>query len=260
MTDTINTINPTDKEAESPVEISPEKRAVMKELLKAGSHYGHKKSKWNPQMAPYVFGVRNGIHIIDLEQTVDKLEEAVNFLSDAVKENKIIVFISTKIQSRHLIKEAAEALNMPYVIERWIGGTLTNFGIIFGRIKQLKDLEEKQKSGQLDKYTKYEQQTFAKKIGDMNKKFGGLKNLTKLPDVIFLLELDKNEAVVREANQLNIPIVAIVDTNTNPALVIRPIPANDDSVPALTFIMQKIKEALLKAKSVSAKMKEEKNE
>lgn len=260
MTDTMNTINPTDKEAEAPVEISLEKQAVMKELLKAGSHYGHKKSKWNPRMAPYVFGVRNGIHIIDLEQTVDKLEEAVNFLSDAVKENKIIVFISTKIQSQHLIKETAEALNMPYVIERWIGGTLTNFGIVFGRIKQLKDLEEKQKSGQLDKYTKYEQQTFAKKIGDMNKKFGGLKNLTKLPDVIFLLELDKNEAVVREAKQLNIPIVAIVDTNTNPASVTLPIPANDDSVPALTFIMQKIKGALLKAKSVSAKMKEEKNE
>lgn len=247
------TTNDTEQNTLPQADIPAENQTVLKELLKAGSHFGHKKGKWNPKMAPYVFGVRNGIYIIDLEQTAKKLEEAINFLGGLIKAGKVVVFVSTKVQARDLIKEAAESLGMPYVVERWIGGTLTNFGIINKRVRQLKDLEEKQKSGELGKYTKYEQQVFAKQIEDMNRKFGGLKNLAKLPDAIFLLELDKNEAPVREARQLNIPIVAVTDTNTDPTLVNYPIPANDDSMPALALIMGKIKDVLIKEKTSAAK-------
>lgn len=211
-------------------------------MLKAGVHFGHKTTKWSPKMAPFIFGVRNDIHIIDLEKTIIKLDEALVFVKKLAKTNGIIVFVGTKKQAKAYVKEIAIKANMPYVADRWIGGLLTNFSIISKQIRLMEQLEADMKSGALDKYTKKERVMIEKKIKKLNQKFGGLRMLKKLPDAVFVTDINEDRIAVNEARDKNIPIIALADTNTDPGLVTYPIPANDDALSSIKVIVNKIVE------------------
>lgn len=193
-------------------------------------------------MAPFIFGVRNDIHIIDLEKTIIKLNEALEFVKKLAKTNGIIVFVGTKKQAKAYIKEVAIKANMPYVADRWIGGLLTNFSIISKQIRLMEQLEADLKSGALDKYTKKERVMIEKKIKKLNQKFGGLRLLKKLPDAVFVTDINEDRIAVNEAREKNIPIIALADTNTDPGLVTYPIPANDDALSSIRIIVNKIAE------------------
>jgi small subunit ribosomal protein S2 len=209
----------------------------ISEMLKHGLHFGHRKSRWNPKMKPYTFTVRNNIHIIDLEKTISLFQEAVGFLRSIVKNGGKILLVGTKPQARKLIEAAAREIEMPYVSNRWLGGTFTNFTEIKKRIKYLNDQEAKLAQGELEKYTKYEQSQFKKEIERMNEKMGGLKKMDSFPQAIFVLDIKEDILVVKEARRVKIPVVAIVDTNTDPTLVDHPIPANDDALSSLRYVL-----------------------
>ncbi|MDP3057302.1 MAG: 30S ribosomal protein S2 [bacterium] len=212
------------------------------EMLKAGVHFGHKTTKWSPKMAPFIFGVRNDTHIIDLEKTIIKLNEALVFVKKLAKNNGVIIFVGTKKQAKAYIKEVAIKANMPYVADRWIGGLLTNFSIISKQIRLMEQLEADMKSGALDKYTKKERVMIEKKIKKLNQKFGGLRLLKKLPDAVFVTDINEDRIAVNEARDKNIPIIALADTNVDPGLVTYPIPANDDALSSIKVIVNKIVE------------------
>lgn len=193
-------------------------------------------------MAPFIFGVRNDTHIIDLEKTIIKLNEALVFVKKIAKANGVIVFTGTKKQAKAYIKEIALKINMPYVADRWIGGLITNFSIISKQIRLMEQLEADLKSGALDKYTKKERVMIEKKIKKLNQKFGGLRLLKKLPDAVFVTDINEDRIAVNEARGKNIPIIALADTNTDPGLVAYPIPANDDALSSIKIIVNKIAE------------------
>jgi small subunit ribosomal protein S2 len=230
----------------------------LEEMAKAGLHFGHKISKRHPKMEPFLAGERNTIHIIDLEKTAQKLKEALEFIQKLILENKTILFVGTKVQIRNLIKEIAIECGMPYVAERWLGGTFTNFDTISKRIEYFKDLEKKKAEGAFENYTKKERLKIDRELRDLEEKLGGLKNLQSLPDAVFIVDMKKNAAAVKEARKKNIKIVAICHTNVDPTLADFPIPANDDSISSVRYILEKVKEAILKAKSKNqnAKMKD----
>ncbi|MDP2637211.1 MAG: 30S ribosomal protein S2 [bacterium] len=230
---------------------------VLDEMSKAGLQFGHKTSKTHPKMKLYIAGIRNTVHIFNLEKTKEKLDEALVFVKELRKEGKVLLLVGTKVQIRNLVKSAAEECDIPYVVERWIGGTLTNFETIQKRVTYMKELEEKKQSGELEKYTKKEQMQFNKEIMDLEKKYGGVRNLPRLPDAVFILDLDENNLALREAVKKEIKIVALCDTNINPALVDYPIPANDDAVSSVGYILGKLGEAI---KDVKAPATEEKKE
>ncbi|MFH1036457.1 MAG: 30S ribosomal protein S2 [Patescibacteria group bacterium] len=217
-------------------------------MTEAGLQFGHRTSKVNPKMRPYFSGVRSGIHIIDLEQTLVKFAEALRFIQKLITENKVLLIVGTKIQAGDLVKEVAKECGLPYVSERWIGGTFTNFETILKRTTSFKDLENKKATGELEKYTKKERAQFDKKIQDMETKFGGIKNLTKLPDAIFVLDMKKDAAAVKEARAKGVKVIGIAHTNVDPTLADFAIPANDDSVPSVKYILEKTKEAILKVR------------
>ncbi|MBI4128744.1 MAG: 30S ribosomal protein S2 [Parcubacteria group bacterium] len=221
---------------------------IITNMMRAGVHFGHVKSKFHPGMAPYIFTVRNNIHIINLEKTAEMLERALEYLSQLVGEGKTILLVGTKPPIRRILEETAQACGMPFVSTRWLGGTFTNYPVIVKRIEYVKDLEAKKASGELEKYTKREQLRFDEEIRDLNAKFSGIKNLTQLPDAVFVIDIDHDKTVVREATLKKIPVVAIVDTNTNPQRIAFPIPANDDAVTSVTFILDRLREAILAAK------------
>lgn len=221
----------------------------LEEMAKAGLHFGHKTSKCHPKMKPYLVGVRNTIHIIDLDKTAEKLKEALKFIQELVSQNKILLLIGTKIQVKDLVKEIATELGLPYVNERWLGGTLTNFEVIKKRIDYFKDLEKKRVEGSFEKYTKKERAKIDQELKDLEIKFGGLKNLERLPDAIFVLDMRKDETAIREAKRKGIKIISISHTNTDPTLADYPIPANDDAISSVKYILEKVKEAILKAKT-----------
>jgi len=223
------------------------------EMLKAGVHFGHKTTKWNPKMAPFIFGVRNDIHIIDLEKTILKLNEALVFVKKIAKAGGVIIFVGTKKQAKSYIKEIAIKANMPYVADRWIGGLLTNFSIISKQIRLMEQLEADLASGALDKYTKKERVMIEKKIKKLNQKFGGLRLLKKLPDAVFVIDINEDRIAVNEAREKNIPIIALADTNTDPGLATYPIPANDDALSSIKIIVNKIVEEYEKGKASNAK-------
>ncbi|MDP2641317.1 MAG: 30S ribosomal protein S2 [Candidatus Yanofskybacteria bacterium] len=224
--------------------LSPE----VEEMMAAGVHFGHKTSKTHPKMRPYIAGVRNTVHIIDLERTQEKLKEALEFLSKNAAENKKILFVGTKVQIRSLVKEAAQACGVSFVTERWIGGTITNFEVISKRIDRFKDLERQKAEGEFEKYTKREQLDFTRELQDFEVKFGGIKNLNGLPDVVVIFDMDENETAVREARKKGISVVGIVDTNIDPEHADYPIPANDDAISSVKYILDRVQETLLKAK------------
>jgi len=235
---------------EEVIEAKPEiqKDPVIEEMLAAGLHFGHKTSKTHPKMKPYITGVRNTIHIINLEKTSEKLQEALEVLKKLVGEGKVVLLVGTKIQMRSLVKETAEACGVPYVSERWIGGLLTNFDTIAKRLAHLKELEEKKASGEFEKYTKKEQHDLADEIESLEAKFGGIKSLKKLPDAVFIVDLDENGLASREARKRGVLTIGVSDTNTDPTIVDYAIPANDDAISSVSYILGKVREAVLGAK------------
>lgn len=221
-------------------------------MAEAGLHFGHKTSKTHPKMAPYIFGVRNTIHIIDLEKTKEKFEEALKFIQELVSENKDLLLVGTKIQAKDLVKNMAIECGLPYVCNRWLGGTFSNFGIIQKRVAYFKDLESKKSTGGLEKYTKKERLGFDKELKDLEIKFGGIKNMEKLPDAIFVCDMIEDELAIKEAKMRGIKTVAICHTNVDPTLVDYPIPASDDAVSSVKYILDKVKEVILKNKNVKS--------
>jgi small subunit ribosomal protein S2 len=224
------------------------KLPTAEQLLEAGAHFGHKTSRWNPKMEPYIFGAKNAVHIIDLEKTLAKLKEAAEFAADVASKGGLIILVGTKPPVKKIIKEAAEASGMPYVNLRWLGGTLTNFKTIGKRLEYFRDLERKMAEGELKKYTKKEQLGFSRKLEEMEKSFGGIKNLIKLPEAIFVADLKENLLAVKEAKKSGIKVIAIADTNTNPKLADFPIPSSDDAASAVRIIVETIVEAIKEAK------------
>ncbi len=220
----------------------------IEQMLKAGMHFGHRTSKWHPGMEPFIFTSRKGVHIIDLTKTQKKLEEALNYLKKIASENKQILLVGTKVQVKKPLKNVAEEVGMPYVAERWLGGFLTNFDVIRGLIRKYKDLTEKKQAGKLEKYTKKEQLNFDREIAKLETSVGGLKNLTKVPDVIFIWDIKKEKTALTEAKKKNIPVVAICDTNVNPKNVNYIIPANDDATKTIKMVLNLVKEAITEGK------------
>ncbi len=222
----------------------------IEEMANAGLHLGHATSKFHPKMTPYVFGVRNGIHIIDLEKTKEKLKEALKFIQQLVAENKILLVVGTRFQIKDLVKEFAKEFGFPYVTERWLGGTFTNFPVIRKRCEYLKELEQKLQNQELmEKYTKKERKEMEKKLHKLETKFGGIKNLERLPDAVFIIDMKKDELAVKEARRKGVKIIAISDTDSDPTLVDYPIPANNDAISSVKYILGKVREAILIQKS-----------
>ena len=220
----------------------------MKELLEAGVHFGHQTRRWNPKMAEYIFMKRNGIHIVDLQKTVEKFEFAYKIVAEMAKNDDVILFVGTKKQAQASIKEEAERCGMPYVSERWLGGMLTNFKTIITRIERLKKLEQMESDGTFDVLPKKEVILLRKEKDKLEKNIGGIKNMNKLPDALFIIDPKKEETAVKEARQLGIPIVALVDTNCDPDLIDYVIPGNDDAIRAVKLIASRIADAIIEVK------------
>lgn len=220
------------------VELDPE------EMIQQGVHFGHSPSKLHPDMEPYLYGIRNTINIIDLEKTAEKLEEALEFIKGLVEEDKTLLVVGTKIQVQELTEEFAEEGDFPYVNERWIGGTFTNFDNISKRIDYLKELEKKQEEGEFEKYTKKEKAEKEEEIRKLRRKFGGLKDMDGLPDAVLVLHMEKDDLAVREAQKKDVKIIGIADTNVDPTDADYPIPANDDAITSVQYILDKIKEVV----------------
>ena len=226
----------------------------IKQLLEAGAHFGHKTSRWHPKMAQYIHSKRGGSHIIDLAQTVTCLEEALKFISDTSAKSKQILLVGTKRQAQDIVKKTAAETGQPFVTERWLGGMLTNSNTIGGRVKRLKDLEEKMGNGELaNKYNKLEIQRFQEEIDELNRLYGGIKDMNSRLGAVFITDILADANAVREATKLGIPIVAIVDTNTDPSLVTYPIPANDDAIKSLQLIIDYVQKAIDEGKAKAAK-------
>ena len=217
----------------------------IKKLLEAGAHFGHKTSRWHPKMAPFIHSKRNGSHIIDLTKTVEGLETALNFIAETTAQGKQVLFVATKRQAQDIVRAAAEDVKMPFVTERWLGGMLTNYPTIGGRIKHLKDLEEKMGNGELaNKYSKLEVQRFQEEIDELNRIYGGIKDLAARPGAVFILDIVSDVNAVREANKLGLPIVALIDTNADPSQVTYPVPCNDDAIKTIQLITEYVKQAI----------------
>lgn len=220
----------------------------MKQLLEAGVHFGHQTRRWNPKMARFIFTERNGIYIIDLQKTVQKVDEAYEFVRDLAAKGESILFVGTKKQAQNSIREEAERCNQFYVNERWLGGMLTNFRTIQTRIARLKELEAMFEDGTVEQYTKKEAMLMQRELQKLEKNLGGIKDMKKLPGAIFVVDSKKEEIAVKEARKLGIPVIATVDTNCDPDVIDFPIPANDDAIRAVKLLTSKIADAVLEGR------------
>ncbi len=236
-------------------------RISTDQLLDAGVHFGHLKSKWNPNMAPYIFMERNGIHVIDLNKTVAKLEEASSALKQIAKSGKKILFVATKKQAKEIVAEAVRKVNMPYVTERWPGGMLTNFATIRKAVKKMATIDKMNTDGTFSTISKKEKLTISREREKLEIQFGSIADMSRLPAALFIVDISKEHIAVAEARRLNIPTFAIVDTNSNPNLVDYPIPANDDAAKSIALIMDvvvaAIQEGLSERKNEKDKGEEE---
>lgn len=221
----------------------------LEDMAKAGVHFGHHKSKWHPKMKGYIYGSKNSIHIIDLNTTKEKLEVALDFISETVASGRDILFVSTKKQAIPIVKSIAEGTGMPYMVRRWVGGIFTNFKAINKRVKQLVVLEDKLEANELKAYTKKERKVFGDKVAKGNKIFAGVKDLKSLPGAIFVQDMMKDALAIKEARDLNIPVIALADTNVNPELVNYIIPANDDAISSIQYIYNLIGQTITEAKA-----------
>ena len=229
----------------------------FKELLEAGVHFGHLKKKWNPKMSPYVFMEKNKIHIIDLNKTISKLDEACRSLKQIAKSGKKILFVATKKQAKTIVAESAKSLNMPYITERWPGGLLTNFSTIRKSIKKMNSIDTMKEDGTFDTLSKREKLQIERTREKLELNFGSIENMNRIPEAIFVVDINKEHIAIAEANKLGMRSYAMVDTNTNPKLVDFPIPANDDSTKSISKIMQIISEAIAEGLSERSKTIEE---
>ncbi|MFY9458001.1 MAG: 30S ribosomal protein S2 [Candidatus Spechtbacterales bacterium] len=227
------------------VDIDP----AIKEMLENVLHFGRRKSRQHPKMKPYIFGIRNNVSIIDLEQTKTKLNEALGYLTGVVLDGKIILFVDTRPSTREETRKVAEELGMPYVVERWSGGTITNWKTISSRVEYLKGLEAKMKSEEWDKYTKKERYDMEEEARKLNIFWGGVKGMGNLPDAIFVVDMKENYLAIKEARMKGIKVVAIAETNVNPEDADYPIPANGDALCSVKYILNKIKGAIAEGKS-----------
>ena len=226
----------------------------IKKLLESGAHFGHKTSRWHPKMAPYIHSKRGGSHIIDLTKTVSALETALDFISDTIAAGKPVLLVSTKRQAADLVKQLAEETGQPFVTERWLGGMLTNWPTISGRIKHLKDLEAKMASGELaNKYNKLEVQRFQEEIDALNGLYGGIKHMPSKPGAVFVIDIIHDVNAIREARKLHVPIVALADTNADPTVADYPVPCNDDAIKTIQLILDYVKQAIEAGKAKAAK-------
>jgi len=217
----------------------------MKALLETGVHFGHRARKWNPKMKPYIFTERNGIHIIDLQQTLVYIDEIYAMVRDIVADGGSILFVGTKRQAQETIAQEATRCGMPYVNQRWLGGTLTNWRTVRERLETMKRLERQRDEGMFDRLTKKEQMLLDREIEKLNLRFGGMRNMSRLPDALFVVDVRREVTAVKEANILNIPVIALVDTNCDPDPIDYVIPANDDAIRAIRLLTSKIADAAL---------------
>ena len=222
----------------------------MKALLESGVHFGHRINKWDPRMKPYIFTERNGIHIIDLQQTVKLLNQAYNLIRDTVANGGSVLFVGTKRQAQETIKEEATRAGMPYITERWLGGMLTNWSTMFARIQELNRLEQLRDSGEINRLTKKEGLLIQREIDRLLIRLSGVRNMKRLPDLLFVVDVGREDASVHEANLLNIPVVAMVDTNCNPQGIDYVIPSNDDAIRAIKLLVAKVADAVLEGKAM----------
>jgi small subunit ribosomal protein S2 len=225
----------------------------MKELLEAGVHFGHQVRRWNPKMKEYIFGERNGIYIIDLQKTQRMFREAITFVTNTIAEDrgKTVLFVGTKRQAQEAIREEAERCGQFYVNQRWLGGLLTNFQTVQKSIKRLKELEAMQTDGRYEKMTKKERIKLDRERESLNKNLSGIKSMSRLPDVVFVIDVKKEEIAVAEANRLGIPIVAVVDTNCSPERIDYVIPGNDDALRAVRLFASRISDAILEGQQIA---------
>ncbi len=231
----------------------------IKQLFEAGAHFGHKTSRWNPRMAEYIFTKKDGVHIINLEKTVTAIESAQKFLQDVASRGRQILYVGTKKQAKEVVKDAAETAGEPYVAERWLGGMLTNQVTTVSQIKKLKLLEKRMESGELaNRYSKLEVQRYQEEIDSLNVKYGGIKEMRGKPGALFVLDAVSDRNAINEANKLNIPVVAICDTNADPRGVDYVIPANDDAISTLQLIASYIDEAVKAGAAVASERAAEK--
>ncbi len=217
---------------------------TMKQLLEAGVHFGHRTRRWNPKMKPYIFTERNGIHILDLQQTIRQLTKAYNLVRDTIRDGGTILYVGTKKQAQQTIKENAERVGMPYVVTRWLGGTLTNFQTIRQRVDYLIELERRRDEGEFDRLPKKEALKLNRLIEKLQYRVGGLRTMRELPDLLFIVDVRREELAVKEANRLGIPIIAMVDSNCDPDPIDLVIPSNDDAIRAIKLMVGKITEAV----------------
>lgn len=226
----------------------------IKALLEAGAHFGHKTSRWHPKMAPFIHSKRGGSHVIDLTKTVTALNDALAFIEQTAGAGKQVLFVATKRQAQDIVREAAESVKMPFVTERWLGGMLTNWPTISGRVKHLKDLETKMESGDLaKKYSKLEVQRFQEEINHMNVIYGGIKDLHARPGAVFIVDVVEESNAVAEAKKLGLPIVALIDTNADPSVADYAIPCNDDAVKTIKLVCSYVTQAIAAGKEKSSK-------
>ena len=221
----------------------PSENVSMKSLLEAGSHFGHQTHRWNPRMSTYIYSQRNGIHIIDLQQTLSLLIKACAFVESVIAKGQKVLFVGTKTQAQDSIKEEAVKCSMPYINHRWLGGTMTNFETIQARINHLLDLEDRQSKGEFARYQKKEALKLEEKINKLNRSLGGIKTLKTLPGAIFVVDVGKDNIAVLEAKKLGVPTVALVDTDCDPTPIDYPIPGNDDAIRSIRLVSTKIAEA-----------------
>src|SRR5512134_3749374 len=222
----------------------------MKALLESGVHFGHRTNKWDPRMKPYIFTERNGIHIIDLQQTSKLLSTAYNVIRDAVQNGGTVLFVGTKRQAQETVAEEAARCGMPYVTERWMGGMLTNWSTMHARIQELERLEKMRDTNELDRLTKKEGLLIGREIIRLTTRLSGTRSMKRRPDLLFIVDVGREEAAVHEANLLNIPIVALVDTNCNPQNIDFVVPSNDDAIRAIKLLVAKVADAVLEGKAM----------
>jgi len=230
---------------------------TMKALLESGVHFGHRTNKWNPKMRQYIFTERNGIHIIDLQQTVNLLDEAYNFVRDKVSQGGTILFVGTKRQAQDTIQVESDRCGMPYVNERWLGGTITNWFTIQKRIFELERLERMRDGGELELLTKKEGLMIEREIERLEHRLSGIRTMKRLPDILFVVDISREETAVHEANLKDIPVIAMVDTNCNPKNIDYVIPSNDDAIRAIKLLVGKMADAVMEGKAIRAKDIEE---
>jgi small subunit ribosomal protein S2 len=221
----------------------------MKALLESGVHFGHRTNKWDPHMRPYIFTERNGIHIIDLQQTVKALNTAYNLVRDTVANGGFILFIGTKRQAQETIKEEAERCGMPYVTERWLGGMLTNWSTMFARINELDHLEKMRDNGDINRLTKKEVLLISREVDRLLIRLSGVRQMKRVPDLVFVVDISREETAIHEANLTGVPVIAMVDTNCDPRGVDYVIPSNDDAIRAIKLMVAKIADAVIEGKA-----------